>query len=73
MRVDFCNENDSVVGQVSLDDHGSLRFEGCAIGIEAGTAVIGPDGLKTPEDGEDYLYALPFTFRNAYMHACLVR
>jgi hypothetical protein len=31
--------------------------------------AIGPEGLKLPEDGEEFIEALPWTFRNAYCWA----
>jgi hypothetical protein len=72
MRVDFTNERSEVIGQAFLNDDGSIRFEGFATKI-GDTLVVGPRGEKTPEDGAEYLYALPFTFRNAYCHAVLVQ
>lgn len=71
MQVDFCDETDTVIGQAFLEEDGTLRLEGMAANI-GDTLVIGPNGPKTPEDGADYLRALPFTFRNAYCHAVLV-
>jgi hypothetical protein len=72
MRVDFCNENDEVIGQAFLDDDGTIRTEGYASKIDD-VFVAGPDGEKTPADGAAYLEALPFAFRSPYLRACLVR
>jgi hypothetical protein len=72
MRVDFCDENDAVIGQAILDDDGTLRLEGCATKI-SGVFVVGEDGQEaTPEDPEAYLRALPSAFRSPYLHASLV-
>lgn len=72
MRVDFCDENDAVIGQAFLEDDGTLRLEGVAEKI-SDVFVVDEDGREaTPEDPETYLRSLPSAFRSPYLHASLV-
>jgi hypothetical protein len=77
MRVEFRDHHGVLTDVVSLGADGVARLEpGGRMRPEnlAATNVYLPGNPKAqkPEDGEDYLRALPFTFRGPYSTAALV-
>ena len=72
MRVEL-HSSTGLLGIVDLDRKGRVRFgKGTAFVKEV--AIVQPNvGRRLgPEDGEEYLKALPYAFRNPYCWAELI-
>ena len=76
MRAEIYRATDSgkaLAGVVDLDRKGRVRFgRGTAFVKEVGIAQPDTGKRLTPEDGEEYLKALPYEFRSPYLWAELI-